>query len=93
MVEANSCRHGHRPGVKILSGTGTGTVTVFVSPEYYNPSIQDSLQGTNLTLSGLLVTGNLTVNGSLTVNTLVVTGNITFEGQLVSRGEVRQAAV
>ena len=69
------------------SGTGTGTVTVFVSPEYYNPSIQDSLQGADLVLSNLLITGDLTVKGTLTVTDLVVTGNITVQGNLTVEGK------
>lgn len=79
------------------SGSGTGTVLVYIEPQFYNPTSATSLQGDgissqNLQISGqatiasLSVTGNATITGNLTVSGMTTVADITVDGHIITSG-------
>ncbi|MHB1865154.1 MAG: hypothetical protein ACYCPS_03265 [Candidatus Saccharimonadales bacterium] len=62
------------------NGSGTGSILVYMEPQYYNPVSSSNLQGTNPTID------SLTVNGVFNLASLTVSGNATFAGNLTVSG-------
>jgi hypothetical protein len=73
------------------NGTSVGSVIVYVSPGYYNPSNSQTLQANNVIANMLSVNGAInaqSINDSnlLTTNTLKVIGSATIGGNLTIAG-------
>ena len=75
--------------------SGSGTIKVLVRPQFYTVNTSQTLQGTNLNITGnaallgnviiggdTVMAGNLNTSGNTTLNTLTVNGNAVFNGNL-----------
>ena len=82
-----------------FSGEGTGQVMTFINISYYEPTIEDMLQGDNNSISSLTVQGDATVEGTLNVNNLTTNnltvaenasflGNVTIAQNLEVQGDI-----
>ena len=75
-----------------FDGNGEGTVEVFVSPGYYEPTSTDTLQAQTGTF------GDLNVSGTATIANLVVTGlaavhDLSVSGHLITSGNAPQIQI
>lgn len=68
--------------VETFSGTGTGSIEVFVNLMYWNPVDGDNLQSQSATF------GTLNVSGSAKLATLTVTGRANFQSDISVNGHI-----
>jgi hypothetical protein len=61
---------------------GQSTIEMFVSVRYYEPTLEDLLQGN--TLTSLVFTGDFKIAGKLEVEYVIISGNLTVGGHIIS---------
>ena len=76
------------------SGSGIGTILVFIETQYYSPTSGSSVQGggdtfASIQVSGQATIGSLVVTGGATIGgDLAVTGNASIGGNLTVNGHI-----
>ncbi len=68
--------------MEAYSGTGTGSIEVFVNTSYYDPTDGANFQADAATF------GDINVSGMTTLKNLTVTGNAVFQGNITVNGHI-----